>query len=82
MNSDKITEQQNSASSRIDEQSVSEILEIINGEDIGVPLVVRLEGTNVELGRKMLDESGLELITANDMDDGACKAIAAAGGSK
>ena len=41
MNSDKITEQQNSVSSRIDEQSVSEILEIINGEDIGVPLAVQ-----------------------------------------
>ena len=41
MNSDKITEQQNSASSRIDEQSVSEILEIINGEDITVPLIVQ-----------------------------------------
>ncbi len=50
--------------------------------EIGVPLVVRLEGTNVELGRKMLDESALELITASDMDDGARKAIAAAGGSK
>jgi N-acetylmuramic acid 6-phosphate etherase len=41
MNSDKITEQQNSASSRIDEQSVLDILEIINGEDIGVPLTVQ-----------------------------------------
>ena len=41
MHSEKITEQQNSASSRIDEQSVSEILEIINGEDIGVPLIVQ-----------------------------------------
>ena len=41
MNSDKITEQQNSASSRIDEQSVLDILEIINGEDIGVPLIVQ-----------------------------------------
>ena len=41
MNSDKITEQQNSVSSRIDEQSVSEILEIINGEDIGVPLIIQ-----------------------------------------
>jgi len=50
--------------------------------EIGVPLVVRLEGTNVELGRKMLDESALELITASDMDDGARKAITAAGGSK
>jgi N-acetylmuramic acid 6-phosphate etherase len=41
MNSDKITEQQNSASSRIDEQSVLDILEIINEEDIGVPLIVQ-----------------------------------------
>jgi len=41
MNSDKITEQQNSVSSRIDEQSVLDILEIINGEDIGVPLTVQ-----------------------------------------
>jgi|TARA_Y100000310_G_scaffold335660_1_gene418236 succinyl-CoA synthetase beta subunit len=49
--------------------------------EIGVPLVVRLEGTNVELGRQMLDESGLALITAGDMDDGARKAIAAAGGA-
>ncbi len=49
--------------------------------EIGVPLVVRLEGTNVELGRRMLDESGLALITASDMDDGARKAISAAGGA-
>ena len=41
MNSDKITEQQNEASSRIDEQSVLDILEIINEEDIGVPLIVQ-----------------------------------------
>ena len=41
MKSDKITEQQNSVSSRIDEQSVSEILAIINGEDVGVPLAVQ-----------------------------------------
>ena len=41
MNSYKITEQQNLASSRIDEQSVPEILEIINGEDIGVPLAIQ-----------------------------------------
>jgi len=41
MNSDKITEQQNSASSRVDKQSVLDILEIINGEDIGVPLIVQ-----------------------------------------
>ena len=40
-----------------------------------VPLVIRLEGTNVELGRKMLDESGLDVISAADMADGARKAV-------
>jgi succinyl-CoA synthetase beta subunit len=43
-----------------------------------VPLVVRLEGTNVELGRKMLAESGLAVTTANDMADGAQKIVALA----
>ncbi len=47
-----------------------------------VPLVVRLEGTNVELGKKLLSESGLNIIAASDMADGAKKAVAAAGGSK
>jgi succinyl-CoA synthetase beta subunit len=53
-------------------------------KDVGlrVPLVVRLEGTNVELGKKMLAESGLNIIAASDMADGAKKAVAAAGGSK
>ena len=45
-----------------------------------VPLVVRLEGTNVELGKKLLAESGLNIIAANDMADGAQKAVAAAKG--
>jgi succinyl-CoA synthetase beta subunit len=36
-----------------------------------VPLVVRLEGTNVELGKKMLDESGLNLVTATNLHDAA-----------
>ena len=45
-----------------------------------VPLVVRLEGTNVELGKKILRESGLNLVAANDMADGAQKVVKAAGG--
>jgi succinyl-CoA synthetase beta subunit len=47
-----------------------------------VPMVVRLEGTNVELGKRMLDESGLNLVTAADMKDGAQKIVelAASGG--
>ncbi len=48
--------------------------------NINVPLVVRLAGTNVELGKKMLIDSGLELIAADDMDDGAKKAINAVRG--
>jgi succinyl-CoA synthetase beta subunit len=45
-----------------------------------VPLVVRLEGTNVELGKKILAESGLPIISGNDMADAAEKAVAAARG--
>ena len=46
-------------------------------EEVGlaVPLVVRLEGTNVELGKQMLDESGLDLVSAADMKDGAQKIL-------
>jgi succinyl-CoA synthetase beta subunit len=43
-----------------------------------VPLVVRLEGTNVEQGRKMLAESGLNIVTATGMTDAAKKVVAAA----
>ncbi|MDP2344455.1 MAG: ADP-forming succinate--CoA ligase subunit beta [Deltaproteobacteria bacterium] len=45
-----------------------------------IPLIVRLEGTNVELGKKILAESGLAVLTADDMLDGAKKAVAAAQG--
>ena len=45
---------------------------------IGVPLVVRLEGTNVERGMEMLNRSGLGLITASDMNDAAQKVVQAA----
>ena len=38
---------------------------------LSVPLVVRLEGTNVDLGRRMIAESGLDVISAVDMADGA-----------
>jgi len=40
-----------------------------------VPLVVRLEGTNVEQGQKIIDESGLNVISANDLDDAAKKIV-------
>jgi succinyl-CoA synthetase beta subunit len=42
-----------------------------------VPLVVRLEGTNVELGKKILAESGLPIISGNNMADAAQKVVAA-----
>jgi succinyl-CoA synthetase beta subunit len=51
---------------------------IISGvKEVGlpVPMVVRLEGTNVELGKQMLDESGLNLVTATDMKEGAQKIV-------
>lgn len=44
---------------------------------ISVPLVVRLEGTNVERGKALLRESGLAIIPADDLDDAARKAVAA-----
>ena len=42
-----------------------------------VPLVVRLEGTNVELGKKIIRESGLDVIPADDLDDAAQKIVGA-----
>jgi succinyl-CoA synthetase beta subunit len=48
---------------------------------LAVPLVVRLEGTNVELGKKILAESGLPIISGNDMADAAQKVVAAARGT-
>jgi succinyl-CoA synthetase beta subunit len=47
-----------------------------------LPVVLRAEGTNVELGKKMLAESGLALTMADDMGDGAHKAVAFARGAK
>jgi succinyl-CoA synthetase beta subunit len=46
-------------------------------KDVGLdlPLVVRLAGTNVELGKKMLEESGLPILTADSMADAAKKAV-------
>ena len=47
---------------------------------LSVPLVVRLEGTNVEAGKKLLKESDLAVIAADDLADAARKAVKAAGG--
>ncbi len=48
-------------------------------KDVGVkvPVIVRLEGTNVEAGKKLLAESGLAITAADDINDGARKAVAA-----
>ena len=48
--------------------------------DLSVPLVVRLEGTNVDLGKKILGASGLPIISANNMADAAEKVVSAARG--
>lgn len=42
-----------------------------------MPLVVRLEGTNVELGKRILAQSGLSIIPADDLADAARKVVAA-----
>jgi succinyl-CoA synthetase beta subunit len=49
--------------------------------DFRVPLVVRLEGTNVELGKKLIKESGRKIITADGLTDAAQKVVAAAKGA-
>jgi succinyl-CoA synthetase beta subunit len=49
--------------------------------DFRVPLVVRLEGTNVDLGKKLLKESGRKIITADGLTDAAQKVVAAAKGA-
>ncbi|MGH6936006.1 MAG: succinate--CoA ligase subunit beta, partial [Methylocella sp.] len=44
-----------------------------------VPFVVRLEGTNVDVGKNIIAHSGLNVIPADDLDDAAQKIVAAAG---
>ncbi len=56
------------------------VIEAARELGVGVPLVVRLEGTNVKQGRALLAESGLNIIRANDMTDAAEKVVAAAKG--
>jgi len=52
------------------------IVEASKSLDLEIPVIVRLEGTNVELGKNILKESGLALIAADDLDDAALKAVA------
>ncbi len=51
------------------------IVEAVKKVGLGVPLVVRLEGTNVEQGKKILQESGLDLVAAESLRDGARKIV-------
>jgi len=53
------------------------VLAAVRETNLSVPLVVRLEGTNVELGKKIIADSGLNVISANDLDDAAQKIVAA-----
>ena len=54
------------------------VIAAIRNLGLRLPVVVRMEGTNVELGRRMLAESGLPLTNADDMGDGAKKVVALA----
>jgi len=56
------------------------VIAAVNELSLQVPLVVRLEGTNVEAGKKMIEESGLKIISADSMADAAKKAVDALGG--
>ncbi|MEY3480941.1 MAG: succinyl-CoA synthetase subunit beta, partial [Verrucomicrobiota bacterium] len=51
------------------------ILNAVKSVKLGIPLVVRLEGTNVEQGRKLLAESGLPIVTATDLDSAASEIV-------
>jgi len=56
------------------------VVEAARQVQLKLPVVVRLEGTNVELGRQILEQSGLNLISAADMSDAARKVVQAAAG--
>ncbi|SIT66720.1 succinyl-CoA synthetase (ADP-forming) beta subunit [Ectothiorhodosinus mongolicus] len=55
------------------------IISAVREVDVGVPVVVRLEGTNVERGRQLLAESDFNIITAESLTEGARQVVAAAG---
>lgn len=53
------------------------IVEATKEDFVKIPLIIRMEGTNVEKGKKILRESGLSIITAETMEEGARKAVEA-----
>ena len=58
------------------------IIAAVKEVGVSVPVVVRLEGTKVAEGKKLLNDSGLQIISADDFTDAAKKAVAAAHGEK
>jgi succinyl-CoA synthetase beta subunit len=56
------------------------VVSAVREVDLSVPLVVRLEGTNVELGKKIINESQLNVIAADDLADAAKKIVSAVKG--
>jgi succinyl-CoA synthetase beta subunit len=56
------------------------VVDAVKEVGLQVPLVVRLEGTNVEQGKKIINESGLNVVSANDLDDAAQKIVSAVKG--
>ena len=56
------------------------IITAVKEVGVDVPVVVRLEGTKVNEGKRLLADSGLTITTADDLTDAAEKAVAAAGG--
>ncbi len=58
------------------------VIEAAKQVSLSVPLVVRLEGTNVEIGKRMLAESGLDIVAADGMADAAQKIVAAVKGGR
>ena len=58
------------------------VIKAVQEVGVNVPVVVRLEGTNVDAGKKLLSESNLAIIPADDLADAATKVVKAAGAKK
>ena len=56
------------------------ITEAVKSTEIDIPIVARLQGTNVELGTKILEESGMKIISASDLTDAAIKVVSSVKG--
>ena len=56
------------------------VIQAVKELSLTVPVVVRLEGTNVEIGKKIIEDSGLTIISGSDLDDAAKKITKAISG--